>query len=72
MLRAANDDEPTTFGCIPTGLDDLERLSARLRVDMAEDDVDHLALAMDALLVRNIIEALDPTPRHRPVLTLVG
>lgn len=72
MKNADNDNEPTSFGPITTDLSDLERIAAWLRVELIEDDVDHIALATDALLVRNLIEMINPTPRAKPVFTVVA
>lgn len=71
-MRAANDDEPTVFGPMPDDIDELDRIHAWLLVELAEDDVDHIAFALDARLVRNRIEQIRPPERTRPRLTVVG
>ena len=70
-MRAANDDEPMSFGRMPTDPDELERLHAWLLVELAEDDVDHVPIMLDVRLLRGRIDQVRPPERIPPRLTLV-
>lgn len=70
-MQPANDDEPLSFGRMPEGLDDLDRLLAWLLVELAEDDVDHVTLALEARLVKGRIHQMRPPERTSPRFTVV-
>ena len=63
MLTAANDNDPTVFGRIPTTDIGLELTRDWLNMQAADGDVDMRAFAADASLLNAIL-----ADRRRPIL----